>query len=316
MNQQNTQFHEIPPRYPSRMPMNKDFTTKYTNDSGINVSITGTPNDVARVIEILHNTPPNKYPFIPPNPPQLPHDENIKEVSVTPKGHINVSINDNVYSGSGILILVNNRNDTQAFFSPKAILFHSKNNNTYEELGGRIDKPSFIDADILFDTAKREAKEESIELFNIMLPSTIFVDIESQKDRSLYRVYVYMITVNKLDDLKIFFNKNMKSLYDRKPNDKGEYLIKYDSYRETSNVTFFDLRKSLEKINTHFSSSQVPKGIIQNIEGDQLWVRGRTLNILSELSKNYQSYVYNIRNYKPIRNADISEGNYITITIG
>lgn len=274
------------------------YEYRYTNDSGIDVIVRGTYDDVMATIDILNTYKPTK------NSTNTVHDASgrtrannvfsnmpthntmIKQTQVVGTKnngkHLLVSINNKVYSGSGALIMCVEGGKT--LDSVKFVLFrNSTGSGTYQDLGGKIDKPSAgtnVDEKILFTNAQKESKEESILLIDIKTKSNMFVDIESTTNNTYYRVYLYLVVVNNLSDLERMYEEN-------KLNMMSNYSGNFDeSYRETDKIGFFDYTSFVKKMDNYSHITNVKHGVFTTVDGSNVNVSGRTIKVISEFVSN------------------------------
>jgi hypothetical protein len=276
------------------------YEYRYTNDSGIDVIIRGTYEDVMSTIDVLDIYKPIKNnPQTPVNTTgskgrrqvnifnnipikkQSPNQTTVVGTQDTGK-HLLVRINNRVYSGSGSLIMCVETG--KALDSAKIVLFrNSTGSGTYQDLGGKIDKPSAgtnVDEKILFTNAQKESKEESILLIDIKTESKMFVDIESTTSNTYYRVYLYLIIVNNLSELERMYEEN-------KLNMLSNYTGNFDeSYRETDKVGFFDYTSFVKKMDNYSHVTNVTHGVFTTVDGLNVNVSGRTIKVISEFLSN------------------------------
>jgi hypothetical protein len=280
----------IDPKYV--LPPQK-YEYRYVNKNGIDIVIRGAYDDVMSTVDVLNAYPPLKRDptSVHNNLPQTYYDivtgkplnangkyqPKVPSVGISDRGdHIFVSMDNNKsYSGSGALIMVvtNGKPLTESKF----VLFRDVNTHLYQELGGRIDKPSGanVDTEILFTNAKRESEEESMILFKLNTKSPIFVDIESQENNTYYRIFLYVITMNNPAQLSLMYEEN-----------KAQVLTNYsanfnEAYRESDKLDLFDYQTFINKLKTYGTSGQnVSSGIFMTTSGTNVNVRGRTIKAI------------------------------------
>ena len=275
---------EVDPRYVTG-PQKYEY--RYTNQNGIDVVIRGTYNHVMSVIDILNTYPPviddnrsNKlFPLSGPQSKQTIGSAPSVGIQNNGSKHIFVKINDKVFSGSGSLIMV--VEDGQPISSAKFVLFRNTKTKYFEELGGKIDKPSdkTIDSSILFKNCKKESDEESMKLFILNNESPVFIDIESTLDNTFYRVYVYLFKINNINQLSSYYNHNRNIVLR-----SSQYT---DSDRETDILNLFDYQTFVSKLNNYSGSRYDSNiGIFKSTNGNQVEVDGRTVKVIAHLTDN------------------------------
>lgn len=193
-------------------------------------------------------------------------------------------------TGSGLLIIYNDHDSGRN----RIILFREKR-GYYSDAGGTIDnneKP--------FETAIRETREESRNLFNpeqfINKNKNQFIDI--LKEESIYRLYVVYIDINKtqLKSLKNMYKKNM------------EYISKHKNFplcwNETDNIATFDLQKCVDFMKQQDTIYEKRPLIYLNRNGKKYLIRKRPVKSLLMLVKNplFDKIIKNKRKIELVEN--------------
>lgn len=186
------------------------------------------------------------------------------------------------YNGSGVMIF-SNYNNSRGRHEPAVILFKSSMTGKYEELGGKIEMKDFNGANTLVNTAAREAREESANLFNITNVSILNPGLIAQRhyDKSdvnsrIYRCYALYLSNNDNASWKYVYTQNankLKSL--RAPN---EWL-------ETNDVQFFylsDLDFVLRSNPGGSINCVDAEGVLRTIEGRTKACVREMMNALSQ----------------------------------
>lgn len=271
------------------------YEYRYTNQNGVDVVVRGTYNNVMSAIDVLNTYPPllrdcdktgDKEYFELYGPGSGPGNgasksTNVPTVGVQDRGsYILVKMNNKTYSGSGSLIMVVENN--QPLTSAKFVLFRDAKTGQYEDLGGKIDKPSSgvnIDKDILFTNAKKESTEESMRLIELTKESPSFVDIESTSDNTYYRIYVYMFVMTNISQLPALYDAN-----------KGQVIVNFpNNYtaadRETNRIGLFDYQTFIKKLGSYsVPRYDVAEGTFQMTSGTMEKVNGRAMKAIAQLT--------------------------------
>src|SRR5579872_4246826 len=216
------------------------YEYKYTNTNGIDVVLRGTYNDIMSTIDVLNTYPPTKkdctkddkkkyFDLYGPGAYKPSNVSTVPTVGTSNNGkYIYLHMDGKTFSGSGSLILVMEHGKPLTLDNAKIILFGDKT-NTFQDLGGRIDKPNkSVDKDTLFNNTNKETKEESMNLFSLDNASPVFVDIQSNKDNTFYRVYLYIFYSSSIDKLSSFYDENKTQILTNFPYNFDE------SYKETN----------------------------------------------------------------------------------
>ncbi len=134
------------------------------------------------------------------------YTDNHKNKQLLPKmselqngGHVRIKINNKIYNRSATMIIEKSYKNTN---SPTIILFKDRKWDVYINPGGRIDKFYMNPDATLINTAKRELKEESCNLFDIdfdMYKTFEYVDIPHNKKNNYYRLFIFPIDKNIID---------------------------------------------------------------------------------------------------------------------
>jgi hypothetical protein len=276
-------------RDPAYVTGPQKYEYKYTNSNGIDIVLRGTYTDVVSTIDVLNTYPPIKKDFTQTGKREYlelygpgSQPKNIPTVPIV--GAINngkyiyLKMDGKTFSGSGSLIMVVETG--KPVTDAKIILFRDKH-NSYQDLGGKIDKPLpnvVIDKDFLFKNAKKESEEESMKLFSLTNPSLSFVDIESTADNTFYRVYLYLFTINNINQLETMYESNKLRILTDFPHNFDE------SYKETNKLALFDYNTFISKIAIYNPNLyNTTSGIFQTVSNEQVKVRGRTMRVIAKL---------------------------------
>jgi hypothetical protein len=279
------------------------YEYRYNNQNGIDVVIRGTYNHVMSVIDVLNTYPPTindksepSKKFFPLNSSNLKQPMgSIPSIGIQDNGskHMFVKMDNKVFSGSGSLIMV--VEDGQASTAAKFVLFRNTKSGYFEELGGKIDKPTntTIDANILFTNCKKESEEESMKLFNLNNVSPVFVDIQSTLDNTFYRVYVYLFKINNIEQLSSYYNHN-RDIVLRSNNFT-------DADRETDILNLFDYQSFISKLGDYNAINyDIKNGVFRSTTGRHVEVDGRTIKVISHLiNNNILSDIINKNKFNP-----------------
>ena len=179
------------------------------------------------------------------------------------------------YSGSGILLIVKNKDDIKhpdGYF----VLFNSSSNNRYDDLGGKLDTQFVDNNNILLENAKKEAQEESIDLFNFNSNSDKFIDIKSNRDNTYYRVYIY-----KVEDT----NKKIQTLIEKYNNQYRTNRNTKPDYYETDRLGLFDYNLFKRRLDSKYNIDNITYGVFQTHNLDNVTVNGRCMKVIKELFK-------------------------------
>jgi hypothetical protein len=268
------------------------YEYKYKNENGVEVVIRGTYNDVMSSVDVLNTYPPLKkecdtpkkkyFPIYGPGSNPTPAPTNVPAIGTKKDGqYIHLDMGGKIYSGSGSLILVVQNGDP--LDAAKIILFMDPKTKQYQETGGRIDLPAAntkIDADTLFKNAAKETSEESAMLFSLSNQSQNVADVSSTLDNTVYRVYVYLIKLNNINNLSAVYDKNKRII-------RGYPAYFDESYTETSDLKLFDLKTFVAKLQsrTFGGTSNAPE-YFQDTNGTQRLVRLRTMNVIANINSN------------------------------
>lgn len=272
----------------------KLYEHRYSNDHGVDIIIRGKYNDVISTVNILNMYPPQKlkdnpeFDLLSGNLLETSSAKPVSPIGIQKKGkHLLVKLDGKVYSGSGSLIIVIQKDKPITIENAKIVLFRDVKTQQYQDLGGRIDNPSLvksspaIDKDILLENAKRETYEESMCLFDIKNKTDYFLDIESQIDNVYYRIYLHVIQVDNINQLTKMFDQNklkiMEDYY-------GAYKYN-ESYRETDDLKLFDLSTFINKLKS-YDVTNISNGVFYSTDGSNNNVGGRVMKAISELHTN------------------------------
>lgn len=173
------------------------------------------------------------------------------------------------YSGAGIMLLERlYKSQTNGREEPSVILFRSTLTGEYEELGGSIDASDFAGENTLLRTAKREAKEESCNLFNLdrvdisSMYGGINRNIDREVDREIYRCYAVCLAENQGND-------QWKRMYDYN-RVKINATPAHNSWKETNDMRRFFLSDLMSCISMGTRGSITiadAEGIVRTIVG-------------------------------------------------
>lgn len=268
------------------------YEYRYTNQNGVDVVVRGTYNNVMSAVDVLNTYPPKLrecdktgdreyFDLYGPGSGTKKSTANVPTVGIQDKGsYILVKMNNKTYSGSGSLIMV--VENGQPLTSAKFVLFRDAKTGQYEDLGGKIDRPSSgvnIDKDILFNNSKKESSEESMKLISLIKESPIFVDIESTSDNTYYRVYVYMFVMNNTSQLPALYDSNKAQILVNFP---GNYT---SADKETDRLGLFDYQTFIKKLGSYsVPKYDVAEGIFQASSGSMEKVNGRVMKVIAQLS--------------------------------
>lgn len=265
------------------------YEYKYTNTNGVEVVLRGTYNDVKSAIDVLNTYPPAKKDctkddkkkyfdlygpgsYKPTNVPTVP------TVGASNNGkYIYLHMDGKTFSGSGSLILVIEQGSPVNLDNAKIVLFGDKN-NLFQDLGGRIDKTnSAVDKNTLFNNANKETKEESMNLFSLASESPVFIDVESNKDNTFYRVYLYICYFTGINQLSNLYDENKTQIL-------TNYSYNFDeSYKETNKLALFHYKDFITQLTSYNPTSYSTSiGSFRTINGDNVNIRGRTMKVISK----------------------------------
>lgn len=291
----------IDPSNPSTPP--KLYEHRYSNDQGVDIIIRGSYNDVTSAVNILNTYPPQKIKGFPEfdllsgnlldgsSDPGSGSGSG-QGIGIQNKGkHLLVKINGKVYSGSGSLILVIQKNQPITLENVKIVLFRDVKTSQYLDLGGRIDNPALnksslmptIDNKILFNNSKKETLEESMCLFNIDNSNSEtenYLDIESQVNNVYYRIHLYIIQVDDVNLLSVLYNENKLKIME-----KYSSVYKHnESYRETDDLKLFNFSTFINKLRSYgVETANISNGVFNSTNGSSHNVGGRAMEIISKL---------------------------------
>lgn len=290
----NTLTASIDPKYVTG-PQKYEY--RYTNQNNIDVVIRGTYNSVMSTVDVLNTYPPTlrvlkdcdkigtrEYvELYGPGSTSTKSIANVPTIGVQDRGsYMLVKMGNKTYSGSGSLIMVVETG--QPLTNAKFVLFRDQKTGQYEDLGGKIDKPSAgvnIDKDILFNNAKKETLEESMKLFTLAKESTTYVDIESTSDNTFYRVYVYMFVMNNISHLQDLYDGNKSQVLINYP---GNYTA---ADKETNKLDLFDYQTFIKKLGTYdVLRYDVSDKAFQTVRGSLEKVSGRAMKVIAQLNIN------------------------------
>lgn len=269
------------------------YEYRYQNQNGIDVVIRGTYDHVMSTVDVLNTYPPlikkssekqkdgKQYFGLIDINKKVAEAKGIPMVGQINTGdHMNVIIDKKIYSGSGTLLIVVNKDISLE--TAKIVLFNNSKKGKYEELGGKIDPLNpgeLLDETILFKNAKRESLEESMKLFNISKPSETFVDIESLG--TYYRIYVYLFVIDNPQDLERYYKENKDIIYE-------DVAKQYsDVYKETNDLKLFDYQSFIHRLGKN-SSFQTSGNNMKYVN-----VNDRTIKVLSHLKDHISDMINN-----------------------
>lgn len=243
--------------------------------NNIDVVIAGTYNDVTSILHVLNKTVPVKITkdfsyFNDKSSEVSTVSTNFEYIPVDDK-HIHVKIDNKTYSGSGVLLIVKNKNNNKNYFA----LFKSTLTHKYDDLGGKIDRKFIDNEKVLSENSIKEALEESIELCDIKTETDKYVDIHSNINDTYYRVYLY-----KLEDTSNNINKLMEKYNDNMVLSRTKLLS--DDYHETNDMQLFDTELFKYKLDKIYYDD-IPKGTFLNYKRDPVNVNGRVIKVIKTL---------------------------------
>jgi hypothetical protein len=260
-----------------------DLVQHHYKKNGIQVHITGSYNDVYTIVDILNKiNPVKKTDFttffgnnhISSTDNNLMSHDSDMTIQYKPRDdkHIIVTIDGKDFSGSGILLIGKNESgsDTDDYF----ILFKSAFTNKYDDLGGKIDK-KFISRDALLQNAQKEAREESIDIFDINVPTDIFIDIKSSISNTYYRIYIYKLKVisDNIHELIEIYNEKLSDTdWDGR-----------EGYNETNGISLFNCNKFKTRTMRRYDFDYLSNGVFLNYNDDYVNVNGRCMSAIRKL---------------------------------
>jgi len=266
------------------------YEYKYSNSNGVNVVLRGTYNDIMSTVDVLNTYPPTKkecsetdpskkprFPLYGPGSQPPSTSTNVPTVGTMNVGNfIHIVMDQKTFSGSGAVIMVLEPN--QSIEKAKFILFQNKK-DSYEDLGGRIDKPlpnESVDKDTIFKNAKKETAEESMNLFSLTNPST-FVDVESTIDTTFYRVYLYVIQMQNPNSLVNMYDQNKNKILTIFASNFSE------SYKETTALALFEYDTFMNKLKM-LNPLTNTDAAFQTTDNKTVIVKNRTIKAIQKLS--------------------------------
>ena len=184
------------------------------------------------------------------------------------------------YTGSGVMIFSNYMN-RYGRHEPSVILFRSSSSGNYEELGGKIESKDFDGKNTLLNTAVREAREESANLFNIININALHTKetderhhIDRNVNLKIYRCYALFLSNTNNESWKYIYSTNKNHL-------KASNAPK--QWMETNDAQFFYINEIAYKLR------DVSRGNITclDTEGIMRTIGGRTTACLREIFKDF-----------------------------
>jgi hypothetical protein len=263
----------------------------FYNHNGIKATITGTKDDVLATLESLKQVPPQKpgpdgktkySHIIHTDHKTIPVHYSADKLLITTYGskgeHAIVEKNNKKYSGSGILLIIKNKNPDSNF----VVLFKSSLDYMYADLGGKLDSKITVSNDnlddILFKNAVKEATEEGVMLFDVANSSSQYIDIMSNNDGTYYRCYTYVLEDVNKKDLILSYQKNMSSLMKKSD-------IPHD-YFETDSVAFFKLNDIIRTLkdyeDTFIGTNNL---VVASDTGLRCKINSRVLHVINNINK-------------------------------
>lgn len=192
------------------------------------------------------------------------------------------------YSGSGIMIFERKYKNLNGREELAVILFRSSLTGEYEELGGSIDVSDWADHNTLINTAKREVKEESYNLFNfdrvdianmyrgINKNMTVEKNVTKGIPGEIYQCYAICLAENQN-------NNEWKQMYEYNKILINNNRLSTSCWRETNDMERFFLSDfmSCSGINVQGPITMADsEGVVRSISG-------RTRTCLNMMLKDY-----------------------------
>lgn len=220
------------------------------------------------------------------------------------------------YSGAGIMVIERLYKNSLGREEPAVILFRSCLTGEYEELGGGVDIKDFAGENTLSKTAKREAKEESSNLFNFdnvdldMIYKGLNNNVDRNANGDIYRCYIVCLAENQ-------GNNRWKDMYDYNRTIIDRSLAK-SYWKETNDMQRFFISDLVNNI------GQVRGSVtVTDAEGYTRIVAGRTKGCLKMMLKGYMftgastvdMILSSARSITNVRNDMIDDSSYLVGTV-
>ena len=187
--------------------------------------------------------------------------------------HMHVTIGTTKYSGAGCLIIAQDQaNPALSYFC----LFRNKKTQECSDLGGHISTDQVPSTNTLWETAQREAIEESFDMFQMTTRSDTFVDISAIPSDTKYRAYVYLIRAN-TSGLSEIYRANRTVFL----NKYDEILANIHGYNETDAMQLFESNTMRRQIQSNPASKW-----FRDSGGRASEVSPRVINLIRDMEKN------------------------------
>jgi hypothetical protein len=237
----------------------------------LTLGVSGTKNQLAKILNVAANIKQIKSKQINDEYQQI-SDEQIFRDNTNDN-----SSNTTNYSGAGVLIIENYYDNRKGRSEPAILLFKSSTNSEYQELGGSVDTNLTSSLAVLQQTAKRELREESCNLFNIRAEldrkineKNMFVDINTSNG-SLYRCYVVGIE-------GMIFGEDVFDINCKLVKEQGAP----SHWKETNDVKRFFISDLIKCIT-------LKNNMCLNADGNNCKIRQRTIDVLAKIVNGYNS---------------------------
>jgi len=185
------------------------------------------------------------------------------------------------YAGAGVILFERLYRSFNGREEPAVILFRSTLTGEYEELGGGIDLEDFAGEGTLARTSKREAKEESYNLFNLDKTDLLSMyggiqrNIDREVNNQIYRCYAVGIAENQGNDRWESFYEQNKSLLNTR--------VTSSSWKETNDMKRF----FLSDLNNVISAGIHGSISVMDVNGSIRTITGRTKACLRQMLNGY-----------------------------
>ncbi len=187
--------------------------------------------------------------------------------------NMRVTIGNTKYSGAGCLVITQDQaNPAISYFC----LFRNKKTQQYGDLGGHVSADQVPSTNTLWETAQREAIEESFDMFQMATRSDTFVDISAIPSDTKYRAYVYLIRAN-TSGLSEIYRANRTVFL----NKYDEILANIHGYNETDAMQLFESNTMRRQIQSNPASKW-----FRDSGGRASEVSPRVINLIRDMEKN------------------------------
>ena len=266
------------------------FIETYKNPNGVEVEITSDNiESVHAVLNVLIKHPPtlktNSGTHLNIQPVTSSAPSTIQPVKLSTRmGNITLDIDNKIYSGSGAVIIVIDSNN-----EPYVVLFKHKKSELYQELGGKLEK-KIIEKYIskpyegLYHNARGRVNYESLRVFELVNPSIDEVEIKSPNNHTLYKVYLYIIRVKNIQEIKTALYTNRPTLQ----SDPNNFSL-YDDF---SDIDFFKL-SYIQHLLIKNNINTMPYINMQTVDNINVKCKSRTFNVLRHILPIYNKYSHN-----------------------